>query len=666
MAEYLAPGVFYERADAAAGGVAPLRTDITGFVGIAERGPLHAPVPVDSWRQFEAWFGSFSPVAYLAYAVRAFFENGGRRCWVVRVAADGAAAAAAPLGAPGAPVRWWLRAGSPGAWGDRLDATLRETQRAQTRSVAGAGSDPAATAVQGTAGFERGTHVRVAQPGRPVQHKVVAGVDPVARRIAWLSDAASQRLRHEAPLAGFDPAQPLTITSIEYTLIVREAGVLRLVLADLSLVPEHPRYGPALLAGVVLAPAGGPAPSLPPAPPPVQIVEAAPDALDSDAAMRPLSGDGGLTEWTVRLAGGADGLAALGADDFCGAPDPALDDRPRRGLAALAAVDEVALLAVPDIHIQAVDAATAPPGLPAEVNPCLAPAPAPATPRERPAGERPPRFAEHDVHRVQAAMVAQCERRRDRIALLDAPFAAANDARQGIAAVRAWRSRFDSSYAALYHPWLRVVDPLRSGGALVRAVPPCGHVAGVCARGDLAVGVHQAPANAALAWAQQPTATIDEAAQGLLNPLGINAIRTFPGRGVRVYGARTLASDGALRHLNVRRLLAMIGKAVELSLQWALFEPDDEQTRAKVRLVLGDFLFGLWSRGALAGAVADEAFFVRCDAALNPPAQREQGRLLALVGVAPSRPLEFVLVRVGRWANGFEVNADGASALAGG
>ncbi len=669
MGEYLAPGVYYERSDAATAGIAPLRTDIAGLVGIAPRGPLHAPVPVDSWRQFQAWFGDFTGAAYLAYAVRAFFENGGRRCWVVRAASEAAAAAQAVLRPDGAAApRWIAQAYSAGVWGDELQVTVRETHRAQTRTVPGRGDGHAST-VASTSGFQRGTHVRLAQAGRPPQWKVVAGVDPVARRLVWAGAAADARLRWESPLAGFDADRPITVESVEYTLIVREQGVLRRVYADLSLVPEHPRYGPALLPPPRLPRPGTPAFGLPLAPEPILLAEAVDlDALAAAGPMPPLAA--GVadppTEWTLTLGGGADGLSKLGVADFCGDADPLLDTAARRGLAALHDVGEVALLAVPDIHIRPVEAP------PSRVVPCV-PDPClpmegipPADPPPRAVGELPPVFSEQDVFLVQAAMVRQCEAKRDRVALLAVPYGAATDARLGVAEATAWRSRFDSTYAALYYPWIEVVDPLRAGGALVRAVPPCGHVAGQCARSDLAVGVHKAPANAPLAWAQGLTAPVDDATQAVLNPRGINAIRAFPGRGLRIFGARTVGSDPALAHLNVRRLLLMIAKAIDIALQWAVFEPNDHVTRAKIQLALSEFLAALWRRGALVGATRDEAFFVRCDDTLNPPADRAEGRLLAQLGLAPARPLEFVVIRVGRWGNGFEIMEEGGSALLGG
>ena len=150
------PGVYYERVDASAPAISPLRTDIAGFVGIATRGPLHQPLPVQSWRQFQAYFGDFTGAGYLAYAVRAFFENGGQRCWVVRVAAETAATAALTLQSASLANLWNVAASSPGVWGNDLDIVIRETHRAQTVTVPQA-SAPEFSTVVSTTGFGRAT-----------------------------------------------------------------------------------------------------------------------------------------------------------------------------------------------------------------------------------------------------------------------------------------------------------------------------------------------------------------------------------------------------------------------------------------------------------------------------------------------------------------------------
>jgi phage tail sheath protein FI len=650
------PGVYYERVDIGAPGVAPVRTDVAGFVGIATCGPLHTPVPVQSWRQFQAVFGEFTGAGYLAYAVRAFFENGGRRCWVVRVASDAAATAAFVLRSPAGHVVWRVAASSPGVWGDDLDVAIRETHAAQTLTDP-LRSAPDASVVGSVTGFTRATHVRLSQDGAATIWKVVSDVDAAGQRLLWRHPKPEARLPYDADLTGFDPNRPVLVESVEYTLVVRRFGRLVRAYDGLSLIPEHARYGVTVLARAPL-PGRDDAGKDPSPPEPIVLEELRDLPLASlDPIAVPGSGD-------VALAGGADGLALLSVGDFIGDPTAPIDGE-RRGLRALELIDEVSVLAVPDINIQSEEPRRFAPPPPCVPDPCLpSPPPAPAAPRAPAVGDLPPRFSEADVFRVQAEMIAQCERLCDRIALIDPPFNAARDARLGASAVRAWRTRFDSTYAALYFPWLLVLDPVRPD-AVVRPIPPSGHVAGQIARTDLTIGVHKAPANDRVVWVQDTTVPIDDATHGALNPEGINAIRAFAGRGIRIFGARTVSSDPDWQFLNVRRLLLMIEKALLVATQWAVFEPNDDITRAKLTLSIWSFLLALWQRGAFAGASADEAFFVKCDEATNPPAGRDLGQLVALVGVAPSKPFEFVVVRIGRANNEFEITEAVATASGG-
>jgi uncharacterized protein len=173
--------------------------------------------------------------------------------------------------------------------------------------------------------------------------------------------------------------------------------------------------------------------------------------------------------------------------------------------------------------------------------------------------------------------------------------------------------------------------------------------------------VHVAAANAPLEWLQDVTLAVDEERHGLLNSLHINVIRAQPGRGLRLLGARTLSSDADWRFVNVRRLMSMIAKALETTLHWAVFEPNDWRTRAKLALVAGSFLQELWQRGALVGETAAEAYFVRCDDGNNPPEARARGELLLRIGVAPSVPMEFVVLRIGRDSNGLALSEEGSA-----
>lgn len=565
MPEYLTPGVYFETRDAAP----PIRgvaMDVAGFVGLAERGPLHAPVRVESWRQFQERFGGFTLHGFLAYAVKGFFENGGRVCYVVRVAGATAAKSARVLKNKTGTEVITLTARSEGAWGDRVRFILRARPAASEFSLAVACGE----------GATREAHARLSlDPSHPRYFaRIVNDGDELTARSQWIN-----------------------------------AEVL-----------------PGLPGGTDLLP----------------------DAAQS-----------GLKNGVGSLSGGKDGLASLTREDFLGDIDPLADIK--KGLSALERVGVVGVVCIPDIHVRPQTVPPKPP--PAEEpphDPCLPHAQPPAAPDVPAPGadEQPPAFTADDVLFVQRAMVEHCERLKDRVAILDAPRRAGGGALT-LSEVQEWRSQFDSArgFGALYYPWVGVVDQLNATAGVggVRAVPPCGHVAGVYARGDRATGVHRAPANYELFWAEDVDREVNDSEQGVLNPAGINCVRAFPGRGLRVYGARTVSSDPDWRYVNVRRLMLMIERAVDEATQWVVFEPNDFNLRQTVVMILTTFLEEVWRDGALMGATAREAFFVRCDETNNPPEVTALGRLVVDVGVAPALPAEFIIFRVGRTAAELEV-----------
>jgi phage tail sheath protein FI len=249
------------------------------------------------------------------------------------------------------------------------------------------------------------------------------------------------------------------------------------------------------------------------------------------------------------------------------------------------------------------------------------------------------------VKAVQLAMIAHCERMADRMAILDPlPDLTPQE-------VKKWReseTNYDSKFAALYYPWIMVSGP--DGKPM--PVPPSGHMAGVWARNDSERGVHKAPANEVIRTALNPAAEITKGEQDVLNPIGVNCIRSFAGRGVRVWGARTLSSDPAWRYINVRRLFNYVEKSIENGTQWVVFEPNDPGLWARVRRDVGAFMTNVWRDGMLFGLSPQEAFFVKCDAELNPPESRDLGRLVIEVGMAPVKPAEFVIFRFSQFSGG--------------
>jgi phage tail sheath protein FI len=244
---------------------------------------------------------------------------------------------------------------------------------------------------------------------------------------------------------------------------------------------------------------------------------------------------------------------------------------------------------------------------------------------------------------VQTALIAHCELEGNRMAILDAP--------PGMTAqqVKEWRSdtaMYDSQFAALYYPWIKVENPAGTNGNREVFVPPSGHVAGVWARTDESRGVWKAPANDTIRGCLDVERPVSKNEQSLLNPVGINCIRPFGTRGIRIWGARTLSSDSDWRYINVRRLFNMVETTILDGTQWAVFEPNDVSLWEGVKRTLTAFLTGLWRSGALFGASPDQAFYVKCDAETNPPESIDEGRLVVEVGIAPVKPAEFVIFRI--------------------
>jgi len=248
---------------------------------------------------------------------------------------------------------------------------------------------------------------------------------------------------------------------------------------------------------------------------------------------------------------------------------------------------------------------------------------------------------ESAIRAVQQELLAHCGRHADRFAIVDALHGATP------AKVVAQRRALTVGQAepvngALYHPWLK----LAAGATPRRSVPPCGHVAGVYARTDTRVGVFKAPANEPLVGVVDVDPLVEADAQAALNPEGVNVVRVFPGRGTRIWGARTLSRQDEWRYVNVRRLFLTLRRWLDRNMTFAAFEPNGPRLWIRIRRELTVYLTDLWLDGALAGTTPDEAFFVKCDAETNPPDGREAGQVVTEIGLAPSAPSEFIVVRI--------------------
>ena len=297
--------------------------------------------------------------------------------------------------------------------------------------------------------------------------------------------------------------------------------------------------------------------------------------------------------------------AGLSVDEFAGDVDT------RSGLGGLEAIDEITVIAAPDLMGAYQQGA----------------------------------LDLEEVKAAQLALISHCEQMGDRMAILDPP--PDLTAQQ----VRVWRQEtagYDSKFATLYYPWVKVFDP--AGGRTI-LMPPSGHVAGLWSRTDTERGVHKAPANEVLRGVIDLQNNLTKGEQDLLNPIGVNCIRSFPGRGVRVWGARTLSSDPAWRYINVRRLFNYIEESILLGTQWIVFEPNDQRLWGTIRRNITAFLTEEWRGGALFGATAAESFYVKCDSETNPPEVIDRGQVVCEIGLCPVKPAEFVVFRLSQFSD---------------
>jgi hypothetical protein len=567
-----APGIYQSFDSVLPPPMAIANTRITGFVGLTQKGPMNEAVRLSNWDEFVEIFGTPTPESYTAHSVYGFFKNGGADCWVVRVAHN------APKGElPGldhaacaehVQIDDWdkpslkIRALNEGSWGNAIWFKCVHAPGAQALLTRDLDIGHGEAHVNSTRGFEVGALVKIFDRENS-DYVVITEVGD--KLIKWSSETPVNR-RHRA-------AAPthLEVLTFEIHVAMRDR---REVFKGLQMHPSSRNYAPRVVSQrsrlVRLED--------------LKTKSPVPHNLPEPLAM-------------TRLSGGRDGIAAVTPEDFIG-----LDLGPgeRTGLLALAANEEIALLAMPD----AMTFYEREPG---------------------PAGEL-------KAQRLQDQMIAICENQKDRFAILDIPQS------KDIEWVRRWRRRTDSSFCAYYWPWLRVVGA--DGGE--RVVPASGFMSGIYARRDLEGGVHHAPANLEIEAVVDVSLRVTEDHFGLLNSESVNTFRLQ--RGVRPWGARTASSDPQWRYIPIRRLFIMLRRSLEAGFAWIAFEPNTSNTWDLMRGRVEAFLSGLYSQGMLVGGNAEQAFFVKCDAENNPPEQVDSGLLICDIGVAPVTPAEFIMI----------------------
>jgi uncharacterized protein len=253
----------------------------------------------------------------------------------------------------------------------------------------------------------------------------------------------------------------------------------------------------------------------------------------------------------------------------------------------------------------------------------------------------------HKVAGLTDDLINQCELLKDRFAVLHS-----DPGRDTLGNIQNIRPPRDTQYAAFYFPWIKVFNPLVQQDSLV---PPTGHIVGIYANTDVERGVFKAPANAVVRGANSLQFQITKREQDLLNPRGVNCVRSFPARGIRVWGARTSSTNSLWKYINVRRLFIFIEESIDEGTQWVVFEPNDERLWARVKQTITQFLTTQWRAGALMGTTAEEAFFVKVDRTTMTQDDIDNGRLICIIGLAPVKPAEFVIFRLAQFSGGSEI-----------
>ena len=613
MPEYLAPGVFVEEIDSGSKPIEGVGVNTAAFIGYAKSGEFNKPTFISSWSDFCRYYGEDdstvlsalsneldkSPVellsakrasrkgllefaqisinsmvatnkaggssngkvaswsefvkkynisltpqpfmedSYLAYAVRGYYDNGGARAYIVRVARE-----------------------------EDLDIFKKESKAALPEPAKNAQVAIGPYTFKAIEAGTKGNNVTV-----EVEHQG--------------EDGFSVKVTGDGKTESFGDSKPMTPSSFK--------GAFKSKIVEVTTATEvetRPSAGTFSLTGGLEA------------------------TQPANLANLPLSNE----------------LSKVQVEDFVG------DEARRSGLGALSVIDDINMIAVPDLMAGVWTRETLVGG--------------DSSVEVLNISEK----RKQQISDVQSMLISYCERMGDRMAILDPiPGLVPQDMKETVLGAP---FSCDHGQAAIYYPWIKVMDRVNPQSKRQVFCPPSGHIAGVWARVGVERGVHKAPANEALMGAVALEFDVTKPEQEILNPNGINCIRSFPGTGIRVWGARTLATVGnpSWKYVNVRRLFNYLEKSMERGMQWVVFEPNDHDLWGRVRRNLSAFLFTEWKEGKLFGQVPDEAFYVKCDRETNPQEMIDLGRLYVEIGVNPVKPAEFVIIRIGQWSGGGETS----------
>lgn len=635
MPEYLAPGVYVEETSFRSKTIEGVSTSTAGFVGAARFGPIEGePELLTSFTDFERIYGGLDQLEFgdvgtqhnfLAHAVRAFFEEGGKRLYVAR-AARNAQVASSTLSEGSDSIT--LKSRHPGRAGNFLVTFLFRLGQNIL------GTEDGAPVLRGANAFDL-VYIDglVASPaGSNSLYWLERFRDPATDRFSFRfrqNDPTSSGdqaptvadLRPDAgnevrivtvsvtvgPMGEFIGSQtwenltfhPQHASSLSRVFESKPDRLERRTLLQVPLVVEEQLNNGVQIASVLLGQRKDP--TMSPASPTMLEALVQEESTDSQRSYQlQLGANGG----SFGNDGDRPGANEFAGDEHTGA---VTIDHPvkgaKSGLKAMEDIEDVSIVAAPGSTY------------------------------------------DYEAFKSQADtivrnLISHCERMRYRIAVLDSSNG------HLVSEVRRYRGQLDSKYAALYYPWVCILDPITQKDV---KMPPSGFVAGIYARNDIEAGVHKAPANEVVRLATGFEILLNKAQQDVLNPEGVNCFRFFEGRGYRLWGARTITSDPEWKYVNLRRYFAYLERSIDKGTQWAVFENNNTPLWDNIRQTVHDFLYNEWKNDHLMGETYKEAFFVRCDRSTMTQNDIDNGRLVCLIGVAPVRPAEFVIFRIGQW-----------------
>ena len=635
------PGVYVQEVS---GGVRPLQiasTSTAAFVGLAQMGPDDSALQVTSWTEFQRNYGTFITDGYLAHSVFQYFNNGGQLCYIVRVVRSNATAASVTVqNRASAPVDGLtISALSKGAWGNYLylqieNGTLNPGN--EFRISVRRQDDPAVIPPN----WQSVTPLEVfdnLSPDPTASNYVVTVLQAQSSLIEAVTPAANISLQHGVHLGGFNPTVPLQ-NDLSFSINLDGDGP--------QIVTLPAAAGTATLAGVASAiqTAVQALTKLKTSTDPTAF-SAFTCVVDSSSGQPRLVLTSGTSSATSSVliapapANDATGLLQLGpgnggiSENGLAVRRPALADVVQIGDSAVAApVTAVVPGADGTNAVSETTFSNAFSLLDRITDFSLLAVP-----------------GEGSTTMMDLGM-AYCANRPLQDVFYIGEMAWHDDTPAEAASFRNSLTTANS-YGAVYFPWVLAQDPTGQSQSPV-PLPPSGYVAGLYARIDASRGVWKAPAGveASLNGTVGLTAELNDVEHGTLNPIGVDVIRRFAGAGIVAFGARTVTSDPEWLYVPVRRTAIMLRVSIYYGIQWAVFEPNDEPLWAQLRLNIGSFMTTLFRQGAFAGSTASEAFFVKCDAETTTPADQAAGVVNVLVGFAPLRPAEFVVVTISQSA----------------